>query len=219
MADIQINFGNRPRRRRRRRALGGAAVIAALVAALFAYMKKPGSTPPAPRLPSAATAVERLAGFAPGLAPIPATVIEKGPLRDVPYLSYRAGDVEVNAYGDPDQPACLEIGIFGDASKRPAARDAMAALLGADLSGLKMARDKRVVNGLTIEITPETAEDAYGAWWVSVYDAAALDAQRAGEDEKKGLTAERPPTLKVGRPGKRIYVPSFRRVRGVYSSR
>lgn len=47
-----------------------------------------------------------------GLVQIPATVIDKGVLRNVPYKSYRAGDYEVNVYGDPDQPARVEIGVY-----------------------------------------------------------------------------------------------------------
>jgi hypothetical protein len=217
MADIQINFGNRPRRRRRRRAMGAAGLIAVLVAAALAWFRpKPAA---GPALPSAATAVDRLRAFAPALEQIPATVVDKGPLRNVPYLSYRAGDVEVNAYGDPDRPACLEIGIFGDAARRPAARDALAALVGADLGGLNMSKDKRSLGGLTYEITPETAPDAYGAWWVSVYDPKALDAARASDAEMKDVAVPRPAGDLLGRPGATRWLKSYKRLGKVYSPR
>ena len=46
---------------------------------------------------------------------IPATVIDNGVLRNVPYKSYNAAkDYEVNLYGDPQSPAGLEIGVRGD---------------------------------------------------------------------------------------------------------
>src|SRR5947209_8407943 len=41
---------------------------------------------------------------------IPATVIDVGELRGVPYFSFGAPDVELNVYGDPERPAALEIG-------------------------------------------------------------------------------------------------------------
>jgi hypothetical protein len=217
MVDINVNFGNRPRRRRRRRALGAGGLIAVLVVAALAYLKpKPAS---APALPPAATALDRLRAFAPGLEQIPATVVDKGPLRNVPYLSYRAGDVEVNAYGDPDRPACLEIGIFGDAARRPAARDALAALVGADLGDLNLSKDKRSRGGWTYEITPETAPDAYGAWWVSVYDTKALDAARASDAEMKEVAVPRPAGDTLGRPGVSRYLKSYKRLGKVYSPR
>src|SRR5262249_52131303 len=45
---------------------------------------------------------------------------------------------------------------------------------------------------LTFEITPETAPDAYGGWWVSIYDEALLDQSRATEKELKAITVLRP---------------------------
>src|SRR6185503_12027580 len=42
------------------------------------------------------------------LRQIPATVIEKGILKNVPYMSHKSGNTEFNLYGDPDEPAGLE---------------------------------------------------------------------------------------------------------------
>lgn len=143
--------------------------MALIVAAFVAYSAKASKAAPPRALPSAAAALDQLRVLAPELRQIAATVVDRGPLRRVPYLSYRAGDVEFNAYGDPDRPACLEIGIFGDPARRPAARDALARLLGDPddrnaVQALDLAQDKRSRRGLTFEITPETAADAYGAW-------------------------------------------------------
>jgi hypothetical protein len=52
------------------------------------------------------------------------------------------------------------------------------------------AQDKQEREGLTFEVTPETAEDSYGGWWVSVYDVKELDAARATEEELKQITVD-----------------------------
>ena len=221
MAGININFGGPPRRRRRRRMAGGlGGLVVLIVAAVVAYSNK--APKPVPhRLPAAEAALDQVRAFAPDLRQIPAAVVDQGPLRRVPYLSYRAGDVEFNAYGDPDRPACLEIGIFGDPARRPAARDALAGLL-ADpddrnaVKALDLARDRQTRGGLTFEATPATAVDAYGAWWVSVYDAKALDASRASDAEMKDVAVPRPAGEPAGRPGKTIYVKGYRRKDGTY---
>ncbi len=128
---------------------------------------------------------------------IPATVIDKGVLKNVPYFSHRSGNWEFNIYGDPDAPACLEIGVHKELLKDAAAKqeclEVMLALLtNADdralLKSLDLAKDRKDRDGLTFEVTPETAEDAYGGWWISVYDVKALDGVRATEKELEDIT-------------------------------
>jgi hypothetical protein len=53
------------------------------------------------------------------LRQIPATVVDKGVMRNVPYLSFQSGDYELNVYGDPDNPAGVEIGIHRRLRLRP----------------------------------------------------------------------------------------------------
>ena len=134
------------------------------------------------------------------LAQIPSTVIDKGVLRNIPYLSYRAADYELNVYGDPAAPAGIEIGIHKELLKSAGAKktcvDFLRDLLDDPedkklIASLKLDVDKKVRNGLTFEITPPTAEDAYGGWWVSIYDEAALDRSRASEDEMSKITTTR----------------------------
>ncbi len=129
--------------------------------------------------------------------PIPATVIDKGILQNVPYLSHRCGNYEFNIYGDPDAPACLEIGIHNELLKSDDAKKeclaVMLAVLGDAkdvelLKTLNMKQDKKEREGLTFEFTPETAEDAYGGWWISIYDVKKLDASRATEKELAEIT-------------------------------
>jgi hypothetical protein len=158
------------------------------------------STPPkkgASRVPSWLNVVKRLAAqaWATKIQQIPASVVDKGVLRHVPYMSYRCGQnqgYELNVYGDPDEPTCVEIGVYGELRRDVAAKkkcvEFLAGLLRekedkAILRSARLQSDRIERNGLTVEITPETAEDAYGGWWVSVYEVAALDEARATESE------------------------------------
>jgi hypothetical protein len=131
------------------------------------------------------------------LAQVPATVIDFGVLKNVPYLSHRSGDFEMNVYGDPDRPAGLEMGIYrggGTPAQRQACLETMCLLLkeGSDreallsVSGLDRALVRR--NGLVFEVTPPTEKDSYGGWWISIYDETALAEQRASEKELMTIT-------------------------------
>jgi hypothetical protein len=131
------------------------------------------------------------------LQPIPAVVIDKGVLKNVPYKSYQAGNYEINIYGDPERPAGLEIGVYNELLKSVKAKsnciDFLAALLASSadqqlLRSLQLTKDSKERDGLTFEITPETDEDAYGGWWVSVYSKPLLDVGRASDEDLKGIT-------------------------------
>jgi hypothetical protein len=222
--DIQINFGTpRPRRRRRRMAGGLAGAIALALAAWIGGTKLQRPGPAVQRLPSAARAIERFKAQEAGLVPVAATVIEQGALRHVPYLSYRSGPVEVNVYGDPEAPAAVEIGISGEPQRRAALRDALAGVLPKDsdrdaVKALDLAGGKAVRDGLTFEVTPETAPDAYGGWWVTVSDAAALERARATSADLKELETPRPPgeAQRSKRPGTRSYSKTYGRRNGAW---
>jgi hypothetical protein len=130
------------------------------------------------------------------LRQIPATVIDKGILKNVPYMSHKSGNYEFNLYGDPDDPAGIEIGVTKDLLKSDAAKkeclDVVVALLSdakdaAALKSLDLKPGKTERDGLTFEVTPETAEDAYEGWWISVYHTKLLDEARATEEELKRI--------------------------------
>ena len=131
------------------------------------------------------------------LRQIPATVIDKGILKNVPYMSHKSGNYEFNLYGDPDEPAGIEIGISKDLLKSEPAKkeclEVIAMLLSdpkdvAALRSLDLKPGKAEREGLTFEVTPETAEDAYDSWWISVYSLKLLDEARATEEELRKLT-------------------------------
>jgi hypothetical protein len=161
------------------------------------------SSTSASRLPNYAATIVRLAAqeWATELRQIPATVIDTGVMRNVPYKSHRAGgDYEMNVYGDPANPAGIEIGVRGkllddEQAKKNCVEFVVSLLSNPDdkaiVRGLKVAKDLIVRDGLTFEITPSTAEDAYGGWWVSVYGEAELDKVRASDKELKAITVSK----------------------------
>jgi hypothetical protein len=118
----------------------------------------------ASRLPSAEEVLAALGRqtWMTNIEQIPATVIDKGVLKNVPYTSHRAGDYEINVYGNPDAPACVEIGIYRQLLDDPAAKQQcvafMSSLLGkeraAALAKLNREKDAVTVGDWTLEITP-----------------------------------------------------------------
>src|SRR5262245_59645983 len=164
--------------------------------------KKPSEEAPAAkamRLPRWDRCIEVVAArpWSGQLRQIPATVIDKGILKNVPYMSHKSGNYEFNLYGDPDEPAAIEIGVYKDLIKSEPAKkeclDVIAALLSdpkdaAALRSLNLKPGKTEHEGLTFEVTPETAEDAYEGWWISVYSPKLLDEARATEEELRKLT-------------------------------
>lgn len=135
------------------------------------------------------------------LQQIPATVIDVGVMRNVPYQSYRCGtDYEVNIYGDPDRPAAIEIGIYRTLLTSDVAKgncvELMASILpdkadAAVLRALSQKQDLVTRKDVTLEITPPTSADSYGGWWVSIYSEKELDAARASKDELSEITVAR----------------------------
>jgi hypothetical protein len=124
-----------------------------------------------------------------GLKAIEAGPVEEEPLRFVPYLSFRANQIyEMNIYGNPTDPAGLEIGYYGnmwfhsrDAQKR--CRQFLASYLTSlkqlqAVYRLNAGGGREEVSGMTIEITP----NAYGGWWIAVWNPAKLAAARCKDE-------------------------------------
>ncbi|MBI3878061.1 MAG: hypothetical protein HY300_19225 [Verrucomicrobia bacterium] len=154
-------------------------------------------------LPSWGDVVEGIAlkPWGGNLKQIPATVVDKGVLRNVPYLSFRCGvDYEVNIYGDPEQPASIEIGCYRSLLKSAEAKENCIAVIAGLMRNeeLKKAvisakRDKDLisVDEWVVEVTPPEGLDSYGGWWVSVYSEKMLDSQRASPAEMANITVNR----------------------------
>lgn len=175
-----------------------------------------------------------------GLHSIPATVVEVGVFGNVPYQSFSNGEVEVNAYGDPGDLVGLEAGTR---SEDPALQQCLLQFIAAQ--PLLAADQRRVLQltvapaldqqpGLSIEVTPRTAPDAFDAWWISLERPEAIAAAKAPPEQVVAVTTphaqwapapptyyRRPPRVYVRHPtyrppGVRVYVPGFRRSGGVY---
>jgi hypothetical protein len=179
------------------------------------------------KLPSHSRVIQSLAAqsWAVDLHQIPATVIDKGVLKHVPYKSHRvAKECEINVYGDPGDPTGIEVGLFGKYLTYDAAKERCIEFVGsllddatnrAILAALKRDKDLVVHGDLTFEVTPPSADDAYGGWWISVYDEKSLGNHRAGDDELEAITTKHigrkpsdsapvvrppPPSVRVGTP-------------------
>lgn len=144
--------------------------------------------------------------WATNLTPIPATVIDKGILKNVPYSSFHCGvDYEANVYGELDQPAGIEIGVYRSLLEDGIAKSnclkLISSLLGLKgdrdiLSALDLKKDLKTKDGLTFEITPSTDEDSYGGWWISVYSEEKLNLARASDKEMKDISISKQDIVK-----------------------
>lgn len=129
---------------------------------------------------------------------IPATTIDNGYLRNIPYLSFRINKrVEMNVYGNPEDPVCLEFGVYERGEKITRFKKIIRAYLAgilqsraeiAALYGLDEKGGKTKVGKFIFEITPPTAPDAYGGWWLSIYDESRLDRFRVSDEEYRRKT-------------------------------
>lgn len=135
------------------------------------------------------------------LTQIPATVIDKGIFKNVPYVSFRCGeDYEVNIYGDLKDPAGIEVGVYrallnSDEAKRGCLRFVSELLNeSADreiMRSLNLEKDSQERYGYTFEITPPYAVDADDGWWISVYSEKKLDRSRASGNEMEQITVSK----------------------------
>lgn len=123
--------------------------------------------------------------------PVPPTAIDNGFLRNIPYLSYRVNDnAEMNIYGDPKDPVALELGVYGRGAfsqrQRLVVREFLAGHLGsrkeiAALYALDLNGGEIRAGRLAIRCTPPKAPDAYGGWWLCLYDPARLEKARVSD--------------------------------------
>lgn len=169
------------------------------------------------------------------LHPIPATVISVGALAGIPYHSYGNDQAELNVYGDPDSPAAVEVGtrLESDEVKQCLfnfmGNVAPEAARGPLSQGMGLQPGVTRFNSLQLEVTPSTASDAYGAWWVTL-SAPQLLAEHRGEHEdvthqpsqwvapapRRTYSRVFVPPRPIRPPSPRVYAPRFQRRSGVY---
>jgi len=129
---------------------------------------------------------------------IPASAIDNGIFKNVPYISFRANQFyELNIYGDPDDPAAIEIGVYGPMRSSESEHKVLRQFMGSYLTSkaeikalydLNPKGDLKKVGPISLEITPPNAPDAYGAWWISFFNEKKLNAIRLSDAEYNKLT-------------------------------
>ncbi|MEI8294125.1 MAG: hypothetical protein WCG66_09075 [bacterium] len=155
------------------------------------------------------------------LEEIPPTLIDNGYLKNVPYLSFRINDyIEMNVYGNPDDPAAIEFGVYGKLSSSDKLRRTLRSFMAGFLSSRKevaaiysipFSGGEKNAGDFRIRITPPTAPDAYRGWWICLYNPKALESARVSDEDYAKATL--PPELVVDRSGK--VKPGFAGQRGL----
>ena len=187
---------------------------------------------PAPVLPSCDKILDsvELLGIEGELVQIPATVIDDGMLKGVPYVSYRVGaDCEINVYGDPDSPGCIEIGVYksllADSEAKQRCVNFIKTLMPEmPLGMLRLTGGKVLKSGVVGEVTLPDAPDAYGGWWVTVYNQSLLHGlngttntftvQAVPSESTAARSAWGASAWKYARPGRSVWLSSFIRRSG-----
>jgi len=170
------------------------------------------------RIPDWAQIVTLLANTAwsDGLKQVPATMIETGVWKNVPYVSFRcrSGGYEVNIFGDLNNPAAVQIGAMSYLAQSTEAKSNCVNFI---CSVLANANDRKIVralnwsqkdtekySGMTFETVLPGEWGSYGGWWVSVYNENGLASAHASEAELLGLAQPRvaaaPPAVATAQP-------------------
>ncbi|HXX93726.1 MAG TPA: hypothetical protein VEN81_08830 [Planctomycetota bacterium] len=127
------------------------------------------------------------------LRPVPAVVVDSGPVKHVPYTADRSGFWEFNLYGNPDQPAALEFGLSKAMAKNTEARKE---ILGVIRTLLLNPKDQEFIasidpaktqtkesNGLAIDIDEFKNSAGEPSCFISLYDLQALDRARVADKD------------------------------------
>ncbi len=160
----------------------------------FADIVDPGTLPPWRMIVQDLRTDDSIKSF----RQIPATTIDKGYLKNIPYLSFRINDrVEMNVYGDPNHPVCIEYGIYERGEKITRFKKIVRAYLAGILTnreevGALYSLDEKggqiQVGNFIFKVTPPEAPEAYGGWWLSIYDPARIEKARIPEAEYRKRT-------------------------------
>jgi hypothetical protein len=138
-------------------------------------------------------------GWAAGLKQVPATMIETGSFKNVPYVSFRSGDggYEINIYGDLNHPAAIQIGAMNYQHQTALEKSNCVNFACSVLEDHGVRTTIRALNfdqkdteqnaGLTIQTILPGEWGSYGGWWVSVQNDTALASAQASEAELLAL--------------------------------
>jgi hypothetical protein len=156
-------------------------------------------------------------GWAPEIKQVPATVINYGNFKYVPYVSFRCayGGYEINIFGDLNHPAAVQIGAMNYLKQSDEARSNCVNFV---CSVLASAADRKIIRalnwnqkdveqngGMTFETLLPGEMGSYGGWWVSVYNTNELAGAQASEAELLAITQPRveaaQPVAAIAQPG------------------
>lgn len=129
---------------------------------------------------------------------IPPTAIDKGLLRNIPYLSFRANNKwEFNVYGNPDKPVAIEFGLFGAERPGDKQRQLFREFIAGHLQDKNQIRalyslnpQKRTARGgkLAFRLIRPGDPDSYGGTWIVVYRPDLLPGARLADKAYANLT-------------------------------
>jgi len=163
--------------------------------AYFAEIVNPGTLPPWRMVVQDLRTDDNIQTF----REVPATALDNGYLKNIPYLSFRINKrIEMNVYGNPENPVCLEFGIY---EQKPEEITKFKKIIRAYLAGILSSRaevgalyalpetggDIRV-GRVALKVLPPTAPDAYHGWWLSIYRPDALASARVSDAEYAKVT-------------------------------
>jgi len=157
--------------------------------AYFASMQRRGTLPPWRVIVNDLRLHDKIKNF----EQVPATVIDVGEYKNVPYQSFRINhDIELNIYGDPDDPAAVEVGVYGMRKNDRRLHQ----MLRQYLAGYLTSRDElralysipttggfADAGDMRLTVTLPDDPDSYGAWWVGVSNPKQLDEVRMSDKE------------------------------------
>lgn len=138
--------------------------------------------------------------WADGLKQVPATMIENGVWKNVPYVSFRcaSGGYEVNIFGDLNDPAAVQIGAMSYLSQDAGARSNCVNFICSVLASADARKAVRALNwnqddvqkneGMTFKTLQPGEADSYGGWWVMVCNDTALANAQASETEMLAMS-------------------------------
>lgn len=158
-------------------------------AAYFASMHRKGTLPPWRVIVNDLRLHDKIKSF----EQVPATVIDVGEYMNVPYQSFRINnDIEMNIYGDPDDPAAVEMGVYGlrknDRRLHQMLRQYLAGYLTSRdelraLYSIPPTGGSADAGDMRLSVTLPGAPDSFGAWWVGVSNPKQLDRIRMSDKD------------------------------------
>jgi len=163
--------------------------------AYFADIVNPGKLPPWRMVVQDFRSDDNIQTF----REVPSTAITLGYLKNIPYLSFRINRrIEMNVYGNPENPVCLEFGIY---EKNLTEIVKFQKIIRAYLAGILSSRsevgalyslpetggDIRV-GQIALKVLPPSSPEAYQGWWLSIYRPGALASARVSDAEYAKVT-------------------------------